>query len=174
VGPADTVITLRAANPEDAPTIAAVHVSSWRWAYRDQLPQETLDSLDVSEREDRWSRIIPSEGQIVLVATDGDAVVGFAHAAATDDDDVRPGTAQLFAIYLEERVAGTGVGRALLARATDEMGRTGFVRATLWVLETNDRARRFYERAGWTWDGSRRTHQSRCSNMPVVRYARTL
>ena len=78
--------------------------------------------------------------------------------------------AQLYAIYLEERATGRGIGGALLARVTGEMRRAGFTRATLWVLETNERARRFYEHAGWTWDGTRSTHQVECSNLPIVRY----
>lgn len=47
----------------------------------------------------------------------------------------------------------------------------GVERATLWVLETNQRARRFYEREGWAWDGTTSIHQVEGSNLPIVRYA---
>lgn len=80
------------------------------------------------------------------------------------------GTGELYAIYVAEGVAGTGVGRDLLLRSTTALGEEGFERATLWVLETNQRARRFYEREGWAWDGTTSTHLVECSNLPIVRY----
>jgi hypothetical protein len=44
----------------------------------------------------------------------------------------------------------------------------------LWVLESNDRARGFYERGGWVWDGTVGDHLIECANYPIVRYARDL
>jgi hypothetical protein len=41
----------------------------------------------------------------------------------------------------------------LCAHAEDGLRHDGFHTATLWVLESNARARRFYERRGWHVDG---------------------
>jgi GNAT superfamily N-acetyltransferase len=164
-------VAIRQAVPGDARAIAEVHVASWRWAYRGHLPEETLAALDVGERASWWREVLNDAARIVLLAArDDGTIVGFAHAAATDDADGTFDVAQLYAIYLEERAAGQGIGGALLGRVTGEMRRAGFTRACLWVLETNERARRFYERAGWAWDGTRSTHQVQCSNLPIVRY----
>jgi len=38
------------------------------------------------------------------------------------------------------------------------------------VLESNDRARRFYEMAGWKLDGAATTERIDCLNYPTVRY----
>ena len=168
------VVSIREAVLDDAPAIAEVHVASWRWAYWGQLPDETLDALDVAEREARWREAIADSSTNVIVAVVDGAIVGFVSAGPTDDDDASPGTAELYAIYLEERAAGQGVGRALLERAVDGMRTAGFSQASLWVLDSNERGRRFYEQAGWAWDGKRSSHQVQCSNMPVVRYARKL
>jgi ribosomal protein S18 acetylase RimI-like enzyme len=46
----------------------------------------------------------------------------------------------------------------------------GFRTATLWVLESNDRTRRFYEKAGWKPDGATTTERIDCLNYPTVRY----
>ncbi|MGZ8581295.1 MAG: N-acetyltransferase family protein [Actinomycetota bacterium] len=167
-------VTIRNADVVDAAAIASVHVASWRWAYRGHLPDDTLDGLHASERESRWREVIEGGSADVLVATADGPIVGFASSGRASDDDAPPGTAELYAIYLDERTAGQGVGRALLERATAGMRSSGFARATLWVLESNERARRFYERAGWAWDGTRSSHQVQCSNMPIVRYAREL
>jgi hypothetical protein len=45
---------------------------------------------------------------------------------------------------------------------------------SLWVLETNDLGRRFYERNGWAWDGAVSDHQFECANRPIVSYGRDL
>jgi ribosomal protein S18 acetylase RimI-like enzyme len=44
-------------------------------------------------------------------------------------------------------------GRMLLTRVTKRLGSLGYASAVLWVLESNVRARRFYEIAGWNPDG---------------------
>jgi ribosomal protein S18 acetylase RimI-like enzyme len=41
----------------------------------------------------------------------------------------------------------------------DRLRRDGFRVATLWVLVSNDRARRFYERSGWRVDGGKKTEE---------------
>lgn len=44
-----------------------------------------------------------------------------------------------------------------------------FRTAVLWVLESNERARRFYEVAGWKRDGAVSTERIDCLNYPTVR-----
>lgn len=172
--PAQAVVRIRSAAVTDARAIAEVHVRSWRWAYRGQLPDETLDALDVRELEARWREIIVDPAATVLVAGDGVDVVGFVNTGPSDGDGVEPDTANVYAIYLDEHAAGKGIGRTLLERAVEVMRATGSQRASLWVLESNAHARHFYEREGWTWDGTRSSHQVQCSNMPIVRYVRDL
>jgi hypothetical protein len=40
------------------------------------------------------------------------------------------------------------------------------------VLESNARASRFYEEAGWTWDNTTSEHRFDSGNRPLVRYAK--
>ena len=42
-------VTVRDATVDDARAIAEVHVASWRWAYRGQLPDDLLDGLSVDD-----------------------------------------------------------------------------------------------------------------------------
>jgi ribosomal protein S18 acetylase RimI-like enzyme len=72
----------------------------------------------------------------------------------TTDDDAVEATAEIFTIYIEPDAVGTGAGRALFVHATDDFRRRGFAHATLWVLASNTRTRRFYEAGGWRFDGS--------------------
>jgi GNAT superfamily N-acetyltransferase len=165
-----TAWTIRAALPDDAAAIAALHVDSWRWAYRGLLTDEVLDGLRVEDRAATWSKLLVDLEVSVVVAEREGAFAGFASGCATRDDDAAPGTGEVAAIYVAASAVGSGLGVDLFARIQDELRSRGFSRASLWVLESNARARRFYEREGWRWDGSRSDHQIQCDRQPIVRY----
>jgi L-amino acid N-acyltransferase YncA len=171
------VIAIREADPGDAREIAEVHVRSWQAAYRGELPDDYLDGLSVDEREAQWTEWLTADEPraAVLVATDDDGlVVGFTGVGPSRDDDAAAGTGEVRSIYLLPRWFGKGVGRGLFTIANERLRDLGYTRATLWVLATNERSRRFYEKAGWTFDGTEGTHQNECLNMPIKRYATDL
>jgi len=176
VDPPNPVI--REATPADAAGIARVHVDGWRWGYRGQLPDSLLESLSLEGREARWRDILarPAGGQATFVAEMAGRVVGFADCGPSQDEDSVPGTAELYSLYLEEDLVGRGVGRALMKRVVQRLTAGGFDRATLWVLVTNERARRFYEAGGWRPDGAEKTDPHPFEGVPLheMRYALTL
>jgi hypothetical protein len=73
-------VRIRAAEPSDALAIAEVHVRGWQWGYRDLLPSDVLEALSVDRREEGWNEILSSlpDGATVLVALQGERIVGFA------------------------------------------------------------------------------------------------
>ena len=146
---------VRRAAAEDAGQIAEVHVASWRAAYRGLLPDDLIASLDVSLRERRWRSILHQPEWTLLVAGEQatSAVVGFACCGPSRDDDAEATTGEVTAIYAHPDVWGRGVGAALLSASTATLA-SRYLRATLWVLDTNSRARDFYERLGWRADGA--------------------
>lgn len=91
------------------------------------------------------------------VAHEQDRPVGFASTGKSRDPRAGPTDAELYAIYLEPDAIGTGRGGHLFGHAIADLVDRGFERAELWVLVTNDRARGFYEHAGWRTDGVERT-----------------
>jgi GNAT superfamily N-acetyltransferase len=170
-------VTVRDASADDARAIAEVHVAAWRWAYRAQLPDDLLAGLSVDDREAMWAAwfLRPEDRGAMVVACDtGGSVVGFANTGPSRDDDPSQGTGELHALYLVEEVRGTGVGRLLHDEAIVRLRDAGFTHATLWVLETNDLGRRFYEKAGWWRDGAVGRHMFGCGNRPILRYSRDL
>ncbi|MGC2476093.1 MAG: GNAT family N-acetyltransferase [Candidatus Sulfotelmatobacter sp.] len=144
----------------DANVVAAVHIKSWQTAYRGQLPDDVLDNLsgELERRTEFWREHIstaPSGKHEIWVADLEDQVAsglnGFAALGPARDEDAVTG--ELYAIYVHPDRWHHGLGRALLAHATRRLSALGYANAILWVLESNIRARAFYERAGWTLDG---------------------
>ncbi len=149
---------VRAAVPGDSRAIARVHVDSWRVAYRGLLPDDYLAGLSSEQRTGLWSGILadPSSGHVLVVEV-GDAIVGFAHAGPSGDDDAGPETAELYTIYIHPDAWGQGCGTALMAAVLADLWEEGYRVVTLWMLATNDRARRFYLQQGWSEDVPVRT-----------------
>ena len=169
---------IRAARVADAAQIAVVHVRSWQGAYRGLLPQAYLDGLDPAQRVVRWERSL-AEGNTgragVLVADAGGALLGFASYAPSRDTDADPGrVGEIGAIYLLPRAWGNGVGRRLMGATLVCLAEAEFDEVTLWVLDSNVRARQFYAAGGWSADGAQKLDESRGFPITQVRYRRSL
>jgi GNAT superfamily N-acetyltransferase len=98
-----------------------------------------------------------AQGGGVLAARCDGRIVGLCQYGPTEDDDSEQvgHTHRLYVLPAQRR---TGIGRSLLTASVDRLRQTGAHAATLWVLETDGRARAFYERMGWKLDGARKTH----------------
>jgi GNAT superfamily N-acetyltransferase len=165
-------LAVRRGEAADAPGLAALHVRAWQWAYRGLLPDDYLDGLaqQVARREAVWRRILRGSGpdRPVWVAERNGRIAGFCSTGPAPED--LPDTAELHTIYLEPDVVGTGVGAALMRRALADLRSRGVRTAILWVLDTNVRARRFYEQGGWRADGAVRVEEVWGASVREVRY----
>lgn len=156
---------IRPATPDDAEAVARVHVETWRAAYAHALSAEGLDSLSVTDRAEMHRRSPP-----VVAEVDGE-IVGFVSVGPGTDPET---DGELYAIYVLPDHWGSGVGRALMQAGEERLRELGHQHAILWVLEDNPRARRFYEAAGWTLDGTRRPIEIFGQPVPEIRYEKSL
>lgn len=169
-------MTVRFAGPADAPAIANVHVRSWKAAYPGLVPQDFLDALTPEVRLGPWREILstaPSAraATLVLVTESDDRVLGFVSYGASRDEDAEEAVVgEVQALYLDPTAWGRRSGADLLRAAVAELESGGFGVATLWVLETNARARRFYEKLGWRPDGTSKLHDWKAFVATDVRY----
>ena len=165
---------IRPARLADAPAIAALQLRAWQAAYGAYVaPERLAEAGDLDARTQRWREILgdTETAARTFVATDG-GVEGFVTVGPPRDEDARDGDGELYAIYVEPALVGTGVGRALLGHAERELART-YTAATLWVFEANATARRFYERHGWAVDDAP-FDTRRWNWAPSLRYRKTL
>lgn len=168
----DVEVTIRPATPADAERIAAVHIASWREAYRGAVPDEFLDGLDGASHAHEWHRRISelSRGEHVWVAIDEDELVGFAHLGPSRDEDAERTTMEIYAIYLDPQAWGRGVARELMRTALAAVPAGSAV--TLWALDTNERARHFYRRSGFSPDGVEKMEEFGGEYLKEIRYRR--
>jgi len=170
-------VEIRRAVADDAWNIACVHVRSWKAAFPGLVPQDYLDALQPGDRLGEWEAALGATGRwpVVLVAEEGGRLFGFASVGPSRDEDAEPGrVGELYTLYVDPSAWGGGLGLALLEEAVGELERGGFARATLWALHSNARARRFYERHGWTGDGATKEHDWVAFTATDVRYALAL
>lgn len=170
-------VHVRPASSDDADAIAAIHVRSWQHTYRGQVPEDYLASLSVARRIDAWCGILagceaPASG--VLVLESDRAVVGFAHYCRSRDPGATPDTGEVTSIYLAPDSWGRGGGRLLMNAVMAALRAGGYREATLWVLDSNLRARAFYEAMRWRPDGESKAEDREYFVLSEVRYRCTL
>lgn len=177
------MVRIRPAGPADGPPIASVRAETWRVAYAGVIPAQRLAELTAPEavaRDGVWRAGRSMDGVLVAEAAeageagevgepaapdgdDGHAVIGFAAFGPERDEDYQPGQplreppehrrAELYGIYVLPSRWSTGAGRALMDGVLGLTEHAGYTDISLWVLEVNIRARRFYEKAGFRLTG---------------------
>ncbi|WP_199155224.1 GNAT family N-acetyltransferase [Chromobacterium sp. ASV23] len=141
------MLSLRPADSDDIPLIAALHAQSWRASYRSILPDAYLDERADGDRLAVWRARFASETPLwVRIACWGDEPVGFVC--------LLPDEAPELGVYLDNLHVrgdqqGRGIGRALMAAAAAEACRIAPGRPLyLWVYERNTDACAVYARLG--------------------------
>jgi len=168
-------VRVRDARPEDARTVAEIHIAAWRAAYRELMPADYLASLSVNERADMWTRSIIRGGpsKLAIAEVDG-ALAGFCSFGPTRDE-LPDDFAEIYAINVAPERWRLGAGRALCEHALRQAALREHKTMSLWVVKGNDPARRFYERLGYRPDGAERAN-SQLVPIPFdeVRYRRLI
>ena len=166
--------TTRVAGPADAAAICAILVEGVEvyrsWAPSDWAPP-VLTRADVS----RFADALRRSDVWCLLALDDEQVIGHVALSPFSMEDPEPpplGTINLWQLFVRPAWQGRGIATSLMEAAASEARQRGFTRMRLWTPQGQSRARRFYEREGWTLTG--RVHEDSPFGLPTVEYARTL
>jgi len=144
-------LTFRRAALEDAGRLAAVLVEGFD-TYREFAPPDwrVPDAEDVAEV---LAARLPRPTVWCLLAEEGSRVAGYVALlpAADARRPVRqPGLAHFWMLFVRAPWWGTGLARRLHAASRDAAVSRGFTSMRLFTPADQSRARRFYEREGWT------------------------
>ena len=191
------MVVIRSASTADAAQIAVVMRDSWFAAYDGIIAPPIIDRATAPDGGARvrqsfrmrpWQRMIaavarqPGRAQADPAAPD---IVGYAAFGPERDVLDMPWpypltsagsggkVAELYALYVHPAWWSTGTGRALMDQVLAKVRAAGYGCITLWVLEANARARRFYQRAGFIPDGARHVLDD-LGGVTEIRYRRAL
>ncbi|WP_344395790.1 GNAT family N-acetyltransferase [Streptomyces vastus] len=157
----------------DCERVAEIRIRGWQSAYAGLIPQSYLDGLDLADEISRRRAHFEQagEGVLNLVAESSGKVVGWSCHGPYRGGELPTKDAELYAIYVHPDHLSQGVGQALLRESTARCATAGNARMLLWVLKENAQARRFYERAGFTPDGTEESWDVAGVAVPEVRYS---
>ena len=130
---------------DDRFAISRIYEESWKFAYKDIIPQNYLESIPVGH----WVSNLDKERMNTLVMIEDDIFIGTSSYCKSRFSDFS-NFGEIVSIYLLPQYIGKGYGKLLLDAVVGELAHLGFYDIFLWVLEDNLRARKFYEKAGFT------------------------
>jgi GNAT superfamily N-acetyltransferase len=136
---------IREARPDEADVLAAIQRDASLAAHAHIFPPE-LYPFPLAEITQRWQDFLDDPTVSVLVSEEEGAAVGVAASRGE----------WLDGLYVLPEWWSRGVGRSLHDEVLARQRAAAWTRCHLWVLERNDRARRFYERLGWQENGETR------------------
>ncbi len=126
---------------------AFVHWKCWQETYSGMVDQAYLDALTLEKMEER---AFLCRNDPVLVARDGDRVVGF--VGYGDGGRDVPGAGEIYTLYVLPAYQGRGLGQRLLEAGLKQLA--SYSKICLWALRDNARAIHFYEKHGFRRDGA--------------------
>jgi len=128
-------IALRPATPDDAEAVATIWHAGWPDGHLGHVPAALVEHR---QRAD-FDRRVPGRLPTTTVAVSGSQVVGFVTVV---DDEIEQ-------LYVAEPARGSDAAATLLQHGEELIARHA---GTAWlaVVAGNARARRFYERQGWS------------------------
>ncbi|MEP7022012.1 MAG: GNAT family N-acetyltransferase [Pseudonocardiales bacterium] len=149
-------VTIRPALAADVDAITAIHAAA-RNAYYAAGGQPAPGSADSLRPAWATAQSLAAPHALICAEVAG-RVVGL---AAMNRSSIRPmqpagSLFELHALHVDPQHWGCGVGDRMHTEFLQHLRRGGFNAGVLDVWDGNERARRFYQRRGWTFDGRSR------------------
>jgi len=132
-------------------------------------PDHSFPAID----PDRFHATLTDPDVTVLVAEEEGELLGCTGCGASRDPDAGAAAGEVRTLFVAPRSWRTGVGRALLDAALEDLRERGYSEATVWSFADNQRANAFYESLGFTPDGAEGTEET-WAHILEVRYRRAL
>ena len=151
-------MTVRIAEFDDMKQAGHIMSVSFRTAFADFVSQQTMDACT---REDNCIALLEGifrEGKVHFLMGEDSGMLAWQQ---------REDGAEIIAIHTLPESRGTGLGHAMVTEALRQIGAQSVF---LWAFKENTRARRFYEKHGFHWDGNERV--SEFDDALEVRYIR--
>lgn len=139
---------IRSAAEADLPAIAAIHLASWRDAYREVVPEPVLLGRTIADCLVGWRSMFAQQRENITVACGHDGRVhGFCCAGPAGCGRNAPFAFEVLGLHVAPSARRNGIGASLLRHALTRANAQG-ASAIAWTLEGLTLSRKFYEREG--------------------------
>lgn len=138
---------VRNAEFEDMKQLGHIMAVSFRTAFADFVSQQTLDDCAQEDNCAALLKHVYQSGKVQFLIGESSGMLAWQNG-----EDA----AEIIAIHSLPESWGTGLGHAMLVEALSQIGERPVF---LWAFKENKRARRFYEKHGFRWDGSQRVSE---------------
>ncbi len=142
-------INIRSAHWGDENILAYIQTESWKSAFSDILPAETLKQLtDMKRIEEMYSRVLSNPNIHMSI----EEIDGKAHCIAAwgkNRCNLGENVAELICIHSLPDKWHKGYGSIMMEKLLSDMKEQHFSEVILWVFEKNLSVRKFYEKHGF-------------------------
>ena len=156
-----------ACKEEHFKAMSLIHALGWRDTYRGFVPDDYM-AREITDG--RWVNQFRQDYETgrcrgLLLCRDGAPVACLnygpartenlnAGVASTFPNEAYRGWGEIISFYTHPRERGKGYGGALFEETVRRLRAEGYHDAFVFVLRENEKARRFYARHGFAWDGT--------------------
>ena len=164
-------IEVRLAEKSDLDQLAKIQVSSWKSAFSSILTPDILNIYtDTTKCKEILNNVLDTNRGHLYIASLNDMPCGELFWCEAGQD--MPQNAHIIALHSLETSWGTGLGHAIMKQALLDIKLAGKSIVSLWVFKDNCRARKFYEKCGFTYSG--REQCSDFGNVIEIEYIKHL
>lgn len=146
----ESTVDIRKVKIGDEKILAYLQTQSWRKAFDSILSKEDLEIYtDKKKSEEMYTTLLKNHVGNGFILT----VEGTPHCMAYWDksrEEELTDYAELICIHSLHDNWGKGFGSMMMDRVLKEIKEAGYHKVMLWVFEKNERARKFYEKLGFT------------------------
>jgi len=160
-------VLVRPIRDVDAADMGRVHAQVWHETYDGMISSAALEAVSPKRLADLWSNYSArgEDHRHAAALVDGQ-IVGFAASGPARDDDA-PAARELYFVFLLDSWHRKGIGRQLFdAVVDDDEPLYG------WIAENYPGGTGFYEKRGFTIDGTTRTEPFLGEHLTEIRFSR--
>lgn len=141
------------ATTNDALDLGLIHSCSWKAAYKGIIPDEIIDRFTPEIRANAFRDAISINPEEYYIFKQNNCPVGFASLYKSHETGCHNELGEIYSIYFHPDFWGNPITQWGLNFCINRLAALGYSEISVWVLEDNIRARKFYEKNGFFFDG---------------------
>lgn len=138
---------------KNAKDMGFIHSNSWKQAYRGIIPNEMIEAFTPEKRAAIFSNVIETQPEEYYLFMANNRPAGIASLSKCHEESAPDYIGEIYSFYFHPDFWGSSATHMGFQFCINRLKALGFTQITIWVLNDNLRAKRFYEKNGFVLDG---------------------